>query len=76
MNNSIPLYARGVSFGDMVIAERIDGCLYMTELTEPSGHSTIRLWFSDEAEVQVTRKALTLMGCSSEISDQPRLVAV
>lgn len=74
--DNIPFYAKGVSFGDTVIAENIDDCLYMSELLEPSGHSTVRLWFADEKEVQVTRKALESMGCSSEISDQPRLVAI
>jgi len=74
--DNIPFYARGVSFADTVIAEKVDGCLYMSELSEPSGHSTVRLWFGDEKDVQATRKALSSMGCSSEISDQPRLVAV
>jgi len=74
--DNIPFYAKGVSFGDIVTAENIDNCLYMSELSEPSGHSTVRLWFADENEIQATRKALVSMGCSSETSDQPRLVAV
>jgi len=48
----------------------------MKELLEPSGHSTVRLWFASEQEVQPVREALKSMGCSSEVSDQPRLVAV
>ena len=74
--DNIPFYVKGVSFGDVVLAEEIDGCLYMLELLKPSGHSTARLWFESEKEVQPARNALNLMGCSSEISDQPRLVAV
>ncbi len=74
--DNIPFYVRGASFGDKVSAVSIEGCLYMSELSESSGHSTVRLWFADEKEVQTTRKKLTSMGCRSEISDNPRLVAV
>lgn len=48
----------------------------MTKLSEPSGHSTIRLWLTDNNYVTATREALSAMGCNSEVSDQPRLVAV
>ena len=74
--DNIPFYAKGVSFGDVVSAKEVDSCLRMLELLEPSGHSTVRLWFSSEQEVQPTREALKSMGCSSEISDQSKLVAV
>ena len=74
--DNIPFYARGVSFGDVVSAEEVEGCLCMTELLEPSGHSTVRLWFASEQEVQPARETLKSMGCSSEVSDQPRLVAL
>ncbi|PHR01352.1 MAG: hypothetical protein COB29_14750 [Sulfitobacter sp.] len=74
--DNIPFYAKGVSFGDVVTVEKIGDCLHMVELAESSGHSTVRLWFADIADVQVTRKTLESFGCSSEISDQPRLVAV
>lgn len=74
--DNIPFYVKGVSFGDVVSAERVEGCLCMKELLETSGHSTVRLWFASEQEVQPVREALKSMGCSSEVSDQPRLVAV
>lgn len=74
--DNIPFYATGVSFGDVVGAENIDGCLYVTNLIEPSGHSTVRIWFSDLSDVLETRKKLESLGCSSEISDQSRLIAV
>jgi len=74
--DNIPFYVKGVSLGDVVSAEKVDGCLYMKELLESSGHSTVRIWFSDQREVQAVRETLKSMGCSSEISDQPQLVAV
>ncbi|MFM2591266.1 DUF4265 domain-containing protein [Vibrio sp. TBV020] len=74
--DNIPFYVKGVSFGDIVSAERVEGYLCMKELLESSGHSTVRLWFSSEQEVQPVREVLKSMGCSSEVSDQPRLVAV
>ena len=73
---NIPFYARGVSFGDVVLAEEKHGCLYMSELLEASGHSTVRILFIDKTIIQSTRKELRSMGCGSEISDQPRLIAV
>ncbi|MFV0478023.1 MAG: DUF4265 domain-containing protein [Parahaliea sp.] len=74
--DNIPFYAKGVALDDVVSANEVDGCLYVDELLEPSGHSTVRLWFSDEKDVQTVRAELKAMGCDSEISDQPRLVAV
>lgn len=74
--DNIPFYAKGVALGDVVSAKEVDGCLYVDELLKPSGHSTVRLWFADEKDVQAVRAELKAMGCDSEISDQPRLVAV
>lgn len=74
--DNIPFYAKGVALDDVVSANEVDGCLYVDELLKPSGHSTVRLWFADEKDVQAVRAELKVMGCDSEISDQPRLVAV
>lgn len=74
--DNIPFYAKGFALDDVVSAKEVDGCLYVDELLKPSGHSTVRLWFADEKAVQSVRAALASMGCDSEISDHPRLVAV
>ena len=74
--DNIPFYMKGIALNDVISAKKIDGCLFMDKLLEPSGHSTIRVWFSDEKEVQAVRQELKSMGCSSEKSEQPRLVAV
>ena len=61
-----------------VVAARPDasGFPWYSELIRPSGHSTIHLWFSHEKDVESVREALRQMGCASEVSDLPRLVAV
>lgn len=75
--DNIPFYARGVANGDVVAVRRgPDGELWYDELVKPSGHSTLRLWFAREEDVQKTREELRALGCASELSDLPRLVAV
>lgn len=74
--DNIPFYAREVACNDIVSAEHDeDGLLRFSGVVSPSGHSTIRLWFSSEADVPQIRGALREMGCPSEL-DLPRLVAV
>ena len=75
--DNIPFYARGVALGD-VVASRTDaeGALWFDGLIKASGHSTIRIWFTREEDVQPTRAALHALGCDSEVSNLPRLVAV
>ncbi|WP_280138432.1 DUF4265 domain-containing protein [Pseudovibrio denitrificans] len=73
---TIYFYATGVAYGDTVSIIENDGQKYANEIIEVSGHSTLRIWFNDETYVSVTRNELQQLGCSSEISDQPKLVAV
>lgn len=74
--DNIPFYAKGVALNDIVSAKLINGRLYMGKLLEPSGHSTVRIWFAKNQEVQVVREKLRAMGCASELSDRPRLISV
>ena len=77
--DNIPFYARGISAEDIVSASPdADGMLRFGALVVPGQHSTIRLWFAkdSESEVDRIRQELRDMGCSSELSDLPRLVAV
>ena len=74
--DNIPFYAREVACNDIVSATPdADGMLRFTGLVAASGHSTIRLWFADEANVPAVRALLRKKGCSTEV-DLPRLVAV
>jgi hypothetical protein len=77
--DSIPFFVKGIAAHDIVEAATDEaGMLRFKSLLRPSGHSTIRLWFSEDAEkdVQSTRDELRGLGCASELSDLPRLVAV
>lgn len=77
--DNIPFYAREVALGDVVSARPAsDGALIFDRLVRPSGHSTVRLWFAAEHQDQVqgVRDHLRTLGCASELSDLPRLVAV
>lgn len=74
--DNILFYAPEYSWGDIVNVEDRHGELYVTELVQESGHSTVRILFSDEKDVQPTRNQLKQMGCDSEISDVSILISV
>jgi hypothetical protein len=75
--DNIPFYVKELALGDVVSARvEVDGTLWFSKLVRPSGHSTIQLWFSSEHDVQPVRDELKRMGCASEVSDLPRLIAV
>jgi len=75
--DNIPFYVQSIALGDLVAAVPGDGgMLEFSRVTKSSGHSTVRLWFAREEDVSVVREELKRMGCSSEISNLSRLVAV
>lgn len=75
--DNIPFYVKELALGDLVAADSdSDGALWYSGLIEASGHSTIRLWFSSKHDVREVRDRLRGVGCMSELSDLPRLVAV
>lgn len=74
--DSIPFYAVEIALDDVVEATAdADGALRFSRLVRPSGHSTVRLWFQREADVQAVREMLRQLGCPSEL-DLSRLVAI
>ena len=77
--DNIPFYAREIALGDIVSTENDhDGMMRFKALVQASGHSTVRLWFAKgrEQDVAHVRQRLRDMGCPSELSDLPRLIAV
>lgn len=77
--DNIPFYTLGIALKDVVSAEKdLDGILIFKALIRPSGHSTVRLWFTKDkiSEIEPIRNQLQKMGCASELSDLPRLIAV
>jgi hypothetical protein len=74
--DNVPFFVRGVSSADIVRAKQEDGVLFFASLVEAGGHSTVRVLFWDRNETQAVRDELRAMGCSSEGTHIPGLVAV
>ena len=74
--DNILFYAPEYSLGDIVSVEERNGELYVTGLVEASGHSTVRILFNNQNDVQSTRDKLKSMGCESELSNISTLIAV
>ncbi|HSP79915.1 MAG TPA: DUF4265 domain-containing protein [Myxococcaceae bacterium] len=78
--DNIPFFARELALGDIASAvpeEGADeGILRYQQLLEPSGHSTFRVLVHDESPVQEVCSLLERLGCGTERSHLPRLVAI
>lgn len=74
--DNILFYAPEYALGDVVAVEERSSEWYVTGLVAESGHSTVRVLFTDESAVGPTRLALQGMGCDSELSNLPILLAV
>lgn len=73
---NIPFFAWGVSADDVVQAEPIGQEYYFERVVTPSGHSTVRIIAYDKSSIPEIRKAIEELGCSSELSHLPSLVAI
>lgn len=82
--DNIPFFAKGVSCDDIVTAEQTAKGLIFRGLHRPSGHSTVRVvvYQEDREEGQVNtivqdiRQSLQNLGCATELSHIPNLIAV
>lgn len=74
--DNILFYAKEFSLGDIIETVVKDGELYANRLIEESGHSTIRVFLSNENKVSKLREDLEHMGCSSEVSNISKLISV
>lgn len=73
---NVLFYASNFSYGDIVQIKELAGDLYVTDLVEEKGHSTIRILFQEIAIIPEVRKRLRVLGCSSELSNIAELIAV
>ncbi|BAU53131.1 DUF4265 domain-containing protein [Mucilaginibacter gotjawali] len=73
--SNILFYATGYSWGDIVSVEDRNGELYVTDLIEESGHSTVRIIFYDKEIINATIEHLKNMGCGYEGSNIPTLIS-
>ena len=69
--DNIPLYVKGVSSEDVILAEFKDGRLEFVQLVEPSTNSVYRVFVSEEPDVQAARDRFRALGCESERSYVP-----
>ena len=74
--DNIPFYIQGISSGDVISASCVKGEWIYEKLIRPSGNSTFRLYVFEEKLVQQVRQELSKIGCQSEVSDIPNLIAV
>ena len=75
--DNIPFHVSSLAVGDLVAARRDeDGLLWFTKMIKPSGHTTIQILFARKEDAPPFRARLDQMGCESEGSDIPELVAV
>ncbi|WP_332452947.1 DUF4265 domain-containing protein [Chryseobacterium aquaticum] len=74
--DNIPFYASGFACNDIVSAEEHSEQLYVSELIEASGNSTVRLLFQNTNDIKEVRKFLKDNGCDSEQSNVDSLIAV
>jgi hypothetical protein len=82
--DNIPFFAKLISCGDIIAATQTNNGFIFRELIQPSGHSTVRVVVfrenqSDEqlaVAVESIRQSLRDLGCSTELSHIPNLIAV
>ena len=74
--DNIPFYVKGISSGDLVLAEEKEGVLHFKRLVKPSGNSVFRLYLAEPTQVQAARDEFRQLKCESELSNLPRLIAV
>ncbi|ELR70826.1 hypothetical protein C900_03261 [Fulvivirga imtechensis AK7] len=73
--DNIPVYVPSVAFKDVVEGRKVNGELFATQILEVSGNSTVRVLFKNKALIGGTIDKMRLLGCDSEISNIPHLVA-
>ncbi|WP_238750875.1 DUF4265 domain-containing protein [Neolewinella maritima] len=74
--DNILFYAKNYALNDIIEVKELGGALYAKDVIRESGHSTIRVLVDDAKKVQSLRAELESMGCASELSNLPTLIAV
>jgi hypothetical protein len=73
---NIPFYAQLLSCGHVVSARLYNGELWAESLVRASGNSTARVFVKARNDVPPLRQRLRELGCSSELDNTGRLVAI
>ena len=75
LDNS-PFYVAGVSTGDEVEVDDVDGELLFRGIVVASGNSTFRLFLFDPTTSDTVRADLAALGCRSEFNQDVGVIAV
>lgn len=74
--DNIPFFAWDLALGDVVAAEPEEGAWRFKKVVRRSGHATLRLIIYDVAEVPAVIDRFSKLGCLSERSHIPGLIAL
>jgi hypothetical protein len=74
--DNIPFFAWELALGDVVTAEPERGMWRFKKVVRRSGHATLRLIIYDVVEVPVVIERFAKLGCLSERSHIPGLIAL
>jgi hypothetical protein len=74
--DNTPFFAWDLALRDVVAADPEEGVCRFRRVVHRSGHATLRLIISDLAEVNAVVEQFTQLGCLSERSHIPGLVAL
>ena len=74
--DNTPFFAWDLALGDVVAAVPEEGVWRFKQVVRRAGHATLRLLFYDVAEVPAVIERFTALGCLSERSHIPGLVAL
>jgi Domain of unknown function (DUF4265) len=62
---SVPMFAFGLAFGDVIRGKHYGAELWVEELVEPSGHSTVRVIALGSNQIGVPKDFLNNLGCAT-----------
>ncbi|HEX8436434.1 DUF4265 domain-containing protein [Archangium sp.] len=74
--DNIPFFVLGIAVEDVVSAVPEEGVFRFKEVVHPSSHGTLRVVVNDPADVPAVHALFQQMGCSTEQSHLPRLIAI
>jgi hypothetical protein len=74
--DNIPFYVFGISCGDEVSVDDVDGEWIFRKLVKATGNSTFRLFLTDPQRNMAVRGELSALGCQSEFNQLVGILAV
>jgi hypothetical protein len=74
--DNIPFFAPNIALNDVISVEKDNDILYLEEIVEFSGHSTIQIIIINEKTIDSLLKQLESFGCKWEGMNNQRLIAV